>query len=78
MSTVPAHKVKFYDESGFDLTMCNPNYSHAYKGNRACEIVSGRKGVMWTLMFLCSLEGIDYAKIVVDTSSGRILMTYGA
>ena len=45
MSTVPAHKVKFYDESGFDLTMYNPSYGHAYKENRACEIVSGRKGV---------------------------------
>ena len=67
MSTVPAHKVKFYDESGFDLTMCSPSYGHAYKGNRACEIVSGRKGVTWTLVLLCSLEGIDYAKIVVDT-----------
>ena len=33
MSTVPAHKVKFYDESGFDLTIYNPSYGHAYKGN---------------------------------------------
>ena len=29
--------------------------------------LSGRKGVTWTLMLLCSLEGIDYAKILVDT-----------
>ena len=67
MSTVPAHKVKFYDESGFDLTMYNPSYGHAYKENHACEIVSGRKGVTWTLVLLRSLDGIDYAIIVVDT-----------
>ena len=28
------------------------------------EIVSGKKGPSWTLMLLCSLEGIDYAKTV--------------
>ena len=64
ISTVPAHKVKFNDESGFDLTMCNPSCGYAYKGNHACEIVSGRKGATWTIMLLCSLECIDYAKIV--------------
>lgn len=67
MTLVPANKVKFYDESGFDLSMCNPNYGHAYEGNRACEIVNERKGTTWTLMLLCSLEGIDYAKLVGET-----------
>ena len=67
MSNVPANKVKFYDESNFDLTVCNPVYGHAGRGQRAVETVSGRKGTIWTLIFMCSLEGIDYARLVPDT-----------
>ena len=64
MATVPKHKVKFFDEAGLDLLVCNPVYGHPEKNTRAVEVASGKKGPSWTLMLLCSLEGIDYAKMI--------------
>ena len=64
MATVPKHKMKFFDEAGLDLLVCNPVYGYSEKNIRAVEVVSGKKGPSWTLMLLCSLEGIDYAKMI--------------
>ena len=39
-------------------------YGHAEKGEVAIEIVPRDRGCKFTLMLLCSIEGIDYAKII--------------
>ena len=41
-------------------------YGHTVSGKQAVEIVSDRKGASWTLMLMCSLEGLDYARIVLE------------
>ena len=64
MSTVPIGNLKFYDEAGINVAMTNPVYGHAKREERAVEIVKGRKGANWTLMLLCSQDGIDYAKLI--------------
>ena len=64
MSTVPIGNLKFYDEARINVAMTNPVYGHAKKEERAVEIVKGRKGANWTLMLLCSQDGIDYAKLI--------------
>ena len=40
---VPKHKVKFFDEAGLDLLVCNQVYWHSEKNTRAVEVVSGKK-----------------------------------
>ena len=78
MATVPKHKVKFFDEAGRDLLVCNPVYGHSEKNTRAVEVVSGKKGPSWTLMLLCSLEGIDYAKMIsVPANTVEYLRFFG-
>ena len=78
MATVPKHKVKFFDEAGLDLLVCNPVYGHSEKNTRAVEVVSGKKGPSWTLMLLCSLDGIDYAKMIpVPANTVEYLRFFG-
>ena len=56
MAPVPKHKVKFFDEAGLDLLVCNPVYGHFKKNTRVVKVVSGKKGRSWTLMLLCSFH----------------------
>ena len=78
MATVPKHKVKFFYEAGLDLLVCNPVYGHSEKNTRAVEVVSGKKGPSQTLMLLCSLEGIDYAKMIpVPANTVEYLRFFG-
>ena len=63
MSTVKAENIKFYDECGFNLNDCNPSYGHSEKGTRAVEIIEGGRAA--NLMLLCSIEEIDFAKVIV-------------
>ena len=66
MSTVKAENIKFYDECSFNLDDCNPSdYGHSEKGMRVVEIVQGGRAANYTLMVLCSKEGIDFAKVIV-------------
>ena len=64
MSGVRAENIKFFDEAGINLQVCNPTHGHAERGNRAVEVVKAGKGTNHTLMILASLEGIDFAKII--------------
>ena len=64
MKNVHAVDLKFFDEAGINLQVCNPTYGHAEKGEVAIEIVPRDRGCQFTLMLLCSMEGIDYAKII--------------
>ena len=74
MATVPKHKVKLFDETG----LCNPIYGHSKRNTRAVEVVSGKKGPSWPLMLLCSLEGIDYAKMIpVPANTVEYLKFFG-
>ena len=42
------------------------------------EVVSGKKGTSWTLMLLCSLECIDYAKMIpVPANKVECLRCFG-
>ena len=78
MATVPKHKVNFFYEAGLDLLVCNQVNGHSEKNTRAVEVVSGKKGPSWTLMPLCSLEGIDYAKIIpVPANTVEYLRFFG-
>ena len=78
MATVPKVKTKFYDESGIDFTVCNATYSHSKIGERAVEIVKGKKGTHWSLLLLCSLEGIDYTKLIpIPTDTVEYLRFFG-
>ena len=78
MATVPKYKVKFFYETGLDLLVCNPVYGHSEKNTRAVEVVSGKKGPSWTLMLLCCLEGIDYAKMIsVPANTVKYLRYFG-
>ena len=65
MSTVKAENIKIYDECGFNLDECNPCYGHSEKGTRAVEIIEGGRAANYALMLLCSMEGIDFAKVIV-------------
>ena len=51
MSGVRAENVKFFDEVGINLQMCNPTHGHAERGNRAVEVVKAGKGTNHTLRY---------------------------
>ena len=44
--------------------MCNPHYGHGPVGEKTVEIIPRDRGSSHTLLLLCSLEGIDNAKII--------------
>ena len=64
MSGIKAENIKFFDEAGINLQVCNPTHGHSNRGERAVEVVPAGRGTNHTLMVLCSLEGIDFAKII--------------
>ena len=64
MPVIKAENIKFFDEAGISLQVCNPTHGHSYRGERAVEVVPAGRGTNHTLMVLCSLEGIDFAKII--------------
>ena len=49
----------------FNLDDCNPYYGHSENRTRAVEIVEGGIAANYTLMLLCSIEGIDFAEVIV-------------
>ena len=57
---------KFYDECGFNLNDRNPSYGHSEKGARAVGIVEGGRAANYILMLLCSIEGIDFAELLLN------------
>ena len=68
MSTVKTENKKIYNECGFNLDDCNPYYGHLEKGTRALEIIEGERAANYALMLLCSIEGIDFAKVIVESA----------
>ena len=44
---------------------CNSYYGHSEKGTGAVEIVESRRAANYTLILLCSIKGIDFAKVIV-------------
>ena len=64
MKNLHAVDLKFFDEAGINLQVCNPTYGHARKGEVAGEIVPRDRRCQFTFMLFCSIEGIDYAKII--------------
>ena len=63
MSGIKAENIKFFDEVGINLQVCNPIHGHSNRGERAVEVVlagrgtNHRRGTNHVLMVICSLEG---------------------
>ena len=65
MRNVPAVSIKFFDEAGNQhQCVCNPHHGHGPMGEKTVVIIPRDRGSSHTLLFLCCLEGIDYAKII--------------
>ena len=64
MATVPKHKIKFFDEAGLNLLVCNPVYGHSEKNTKAVKVVSGKKGPSWTLRQVLTVVRAGVAKIL--------------
>ena len=65
MSGLKTENIKFFDEVGINLQICNPTHGHSNRGERAVvEVVPAGRGTNHTLMVLCGLEGIDFANII--------------
>ena len=64
VSGIKAENINFFDEAGISLQVCSPTHGRSNRGERAVEVVPARGETNHTLMVPCSLEGIDFAKIV--------------
>ena len=44
VGSVPGSSVKFYDESGINILMCNSVYGHGERSKRTVEMVTDKEG----------------------------------
>ena len=44
MSGIKAENIKFSDEAGINLQVCNPTHGHLNRGEKAVEVVPARRG----------------------------------
>jgi hypothetical protein len=63
------HHVKFFDEAGIKLSDCVRRYGHSPVGERCVEICRKTPSPNFTLSALCSLNGIEYAKVINGASN---------
>ena len=63
------HHVKFFDEAGIKFSDCSRNYGHSPVGERCVEICRKTPSPSYTLSAMCSLNGIEYAKVINGASN---------
>ena len=64
MSGIKAENIKFFDKADINLQVYKPTHGHSNHDERAVEVVPAGRGTNHTLMILCRLERIDFAKII--------------
>ena len=60
LSQKDPRKIKYFDESGFNITACHKMYGHSLKGEKCVEIGKFIQDPNITLNFLVSLNGVAY------------------
>ena len=68
MRSVSAHDIKLFYETVIKLQVCNSRYGHAQAGGKTTEICPHQRGCHFTLLLLCSLEGVDYVKLILGSA----------
>lgn len=63
------HHVKFFDEAGIKISDCTRNCGHSPVGERCVEICRKTPSPHFTLSAMCSLNGIEYAKVINGASN---------
>ena len=70
INNVNLGRLKFFDESGFQLPgCCKPVYGHPRKGEIAVEVHRGQKTPNLTLNLLIGVSGVSYANILDGASN---------
>ena len=65
INTKDPHHVKYYDEAGIKLPdVGTRKYGHSPVGERCMEVVRKAQSPNLTLSAMCSLNGIEYAKVI--------------
>ena len=54
MSGIKAENIKFFDEAGINLQVCNLTHRHSNRGERAVEVVPAGRG---TNHYFVALKG---------------------
>ena len=76
VSRVDPRKCKFFDESGFKVTVAHRNYGHAPKGEKCVEVgrLVGNPNV--TLNLLVSIDGINYFNFIDGPSNTETYVNF--
>ena len=57
MSGIKAENIKFFDEAGINLQVCNPTHRHSNRGERAVKVVPAGRGTNHTRWYFVALKG---------------------
>lgn len=64
LSQKDVHRIKYFDEAGFNSRDCSPIYGHALRGERAVEVSSKAKSTNLTLNLMIGVNGVVHCNIV--------------
>ena len=65
LSQKEAHRIKFFDEAGFNARDCNPIYGHALRGVKAVEICKYTKTHNLTFKnLMIGLNGVSHCNVI--------------
>ena len=67
---------KFFDEAGIKILDCSRNYGHSPVGERCVKVCRKIPSLHFTLSAMCSLNGIEYAKVINGTSNTMELLQF--
>ena len=68
LSQKEAHRIKFFDEAGFNSRDCNPIYGHALRGVKAVEVCKYTKTNNLTLNLMIGLNGVMHCNVIEGAS----------
>ena len=70
MNTLDPHRIKFFDETGVNVSDCaNPKYGHSIKGTSCVEVMRNARTRNVTVNVLCGTSGVMYANTIDGASN---------